>query len=174
MQASPEIDVHVSTTNRLVDLSNEGVHFAIRHGLGRYPGLKVETLVQDDLIPVCSPQLIAPRKSAKMSNITPQLLLHDEHREDWLLWFEAQGVSNVDCNAGVVFTDSNAAIEAALAGLGYALVRRALVVPELASGHLLCVKAPSLRTPLAYHLVYRAETLIDPALRSFRDWIVAQ
>ena len=174
MQASPEIDVHVSTTNRLVDLSSEGVHFAIRHGLGNYPGLKVETLVQDDLIPVCSPQLIAPRKSAKLSDITAQRLLHDEHREDWRLWFEAQGVSNVDCNAGVVFTDSNAAIEAALAGLGYALVRRTLVASEMASGYLLCVKAPALRTPLAYHLVYRAETLIDPQLRSFRDWIVEQ
>lgn len=174
MQASPEIDVHVSTTNRLVDLSSEGVHFAIRHGLGRYPGLKVETLLQDDLIPVCSPQLVTPRKSAKMSDITEQRLLHDEHRDDWRLWFEAQGVSNVDCNAGVVFTDSNAAIEAALAGLGYALVRRALVASEIACGHLLCVKAPALRTPLAYHLVCRAETLIDPALRSFRDWIMAQ
>jgi LysR family glycine cleavage system transcriptional activator len=174
MQTSPEIDVHVSTTNRLVDLNHEGVDFAIRHGLGRYPGLKVETLVQDDLIPVCSPQLIAPRKSAKLSDITAQRLLHDEHRDDWRLWFEAQGISNVDCNAGVVFTDSNAAIEAALAGLGYALVRRALVASEIASGRLLCVKAPALRTPLAYHLVYRAETLIDSALRSFRDWIMAQ
>jgi len=48
------------------------------------------------------------------------------------------------------------------------------VASEIASGHLLCVKAPALRTPLAYHLVYRAETLIDPALRSFRDWIVMQ
>ncbi len=174
MQTSPEIDVHVSTTNRLVDLNREDVHFAIRHGLGNYPGLKAETLVQDDLIPVCSPQLIAPRKSAKLSDITAQRLLHDEHREDWRLWFEAQGISNVDCNAGVVFTDSNAAIEAALAGLGYALVRRALVASEIAGGQLLCVKSKVLRTPLAYHLVYRVETLIDLPLRSFRDWIVEQ
>lgn len=174
MQTCPEMDVHVSTTNRQVDLSREGVHFAVRHGLGRYPGMKVETLVEDDLVPVCSPRLVAPRKSARMCDITPQRLLHDEHREDWRLWFEAQGVSTVDCNEGVVFTDSNAAIEAAMAGLGYALVRRSLVASEIASNSLLCVKAPTLRTPLAYHLVYRPETLIDPALRRFRDWIMEQ
>ena len=28
--------------------------------------------------------------------------------------------------------------------------------------------------PLAYHLVYPPEALIDPALRQFRDWIMAQ
>jgi len=39
-------------------------------------------------------------------------LLHDEHRDDWRLWFEAQGISNVDRNAGVVFTDSNADVDA--------------------------------------------------------------
>ncbi len=174
MQGSPEFDVHVSTTNRVVDLVDNGIHFAIRHGLGPYTGLTSEILLADDLIPVCSPRLLAPRRSARVSDITGALLLHDEHRQDWHLWCEAAGVGSIDCSGGVVFSDSNAAIEAALAGLGFALVRRALVQMEIASARLLCVKAPPLRTPLAYHLVYRPEALIDPALRQFRDWLHTQ
>ncbi|WP_288410967.1 LysR substrate-binding domain-containing protein [uncultured Herbaspirillum sp.] len=174
MRDAGAIDVHVSTTNRKVDLVNESIDFAVRHGLGNYPGLKSKVLLADDLIPVCSPRLIAPRRSARMEGITDDLLLHDEHREDWRLWCEAAAIPRLKCNAGIVFVNSNAVIEAALSGRGYALVRPALVLSELASGQLLAVKAPKLRTPLAYHLVYRPETLIDPVSRKFFDWIVAQ
>lgn len=174
LQAEPEADVHVSSTNRLVEPSQDGVHFAIRHGLGRYPGLQAETLVDDDLIPVCSPRLLAPRRTARIEDIASARLLHDEHRGDWRLWIEAAGLQGVDAAGGVVFVDSNAAIEAACAGQGFALVRQALVQAELRSRRLVAVKGPALRTPLAYRLVYRSEALIDPALRRFRDWLIDQ
>lgn len=174
MRDARAIDVHVSTTNRKVDLVNESIHFAVRHGLGDYPGLKSQVLLADELIPVCSPRLAAPRRTARREDITDALLLHDEHREDWRLWCEAAGMRRLRCNAGIVFVNSNAAIEAALSGRGYALVRPSLVQQELASGRLLVVKGVKLRTPLAYHLVYRPETLIDPVARKFFDWILAQ
>jgi LysR family glycine cleavage system transcriptional activator len=171
LRGAPEIDVHVSTTHRPVDLARESIHFAVRHGLGDYPGLQSKTLLADELIPVCSPRLVAPRRSATRADITAERLLHDEHRDDWRLWCQAAGVDGLDCDGGIVFVDSNAAIEAALAGQGVALVRRSLVARELAARRLLAVKVPPLRTPLAYHLVYRAPTLADPAARAFFTWI---
>ncbi|WP_429951566.1 LysR substrate-binding domain-containing protein [Comamonas sediminis] len=174
LQQAPELDVHVSTTHRAVDLPGEGVHFAVRHGLGRYPGLHAEVLLADDLIPVCSPRLVAPRRTARLADITGPQLLHDEHRDDWRLWCQAHRLPQVDCEQGVVFAHSNGAIEAAVAGRGFALVRRGLVARELATRALIGVPTGALSTPLAYHLVYPPETLIDPALRRFRAWIVAQ
>jgi LysR family glycine cleavage system transcriptional activator len=82
-------------------------------------------------------------------------------------------VAGVDCEGGVVFAH-NAAIEAAVAGRGFALVRRALVQQELDRRELVSVQCKPLATPLAYHLVYRPEALIDPGLRRFREWIMAQ
>jgi len=61
-----------------------------------------------------------------------------------------------------------------VAGRGFALVRRALVQQELDARELVAVHCKPLPTPLAYRLVYRPEALIDPALRCFRDWIMAQ
>lgn len=52
------MEVQISTTNRRVDLLSEGIDFAVRHGLGRYPGLESECLLNDRLQPVCSPRLI--------------------------------------------------------------------------------------------------------------------
>lgn len=97
LELHPDMDVHVGSTNRAVDLAAEGVHFAVRHGQGVYPGLKSEVLVADDLVPVCSPRLLAPRKTARVADITSTRLLHDEHRGDWRLWCKAHGVANVDC-----------------------------------------------------------------------------
>jgi len=174
LQRSPELDVHVNSTYRKVDLLAEDMHFAVRHGLGPYPGLHAEWLLGDDLVPVCSPRLVAPREAAQVHDLAGALLLHDEFRDDWRLWCQAQGLDGVDCGQGVVFDGTGGAIEAAVAGRGFALVRRALVARELATRALVGVQAPPAAAPLAYRLVYRPEALIDPALRRFRDWIVAE
>ncbi|WP_291588595.1 transcriptional regulator GcvA [Comamonas sp. UBA7528] len=174
LQSSPEVDVHVSTTARLVDLAAEGVHFAVRHGLGRYAGLQARRLLDDDLQPVCSPLWVAHRPTAQAADITAAGLLHDGQRDDWQLWARAAGRPQLDTSQGIVFVDSNAAIEAALAGRGVALARRSMVVNELEQGRLLALQVPPLVTPLAYYLVFREPTLAQPAARRFHDWLLAQ
>lgn len=174
LQSAPEVDVHVSTTARLVDLAAEGVHFAVRHGLGRYAGLQARRLLDDDLQPVCSPLWVAHRPTAQAADITAAGLLHDGQRDDWQLWARAAGRPQLDTSQGIVFVDSNAAIEAALAGRGVALARRSMVVNELEQGRLLALQVPPLVTPLAYYLVFREPTLAQPAARRFHDWLLAQ
>ncbi len=174
LQSAPEVDVHVSTTARLVDLAAEGVHFAVRHGLGRYAGLQARRLLDDDLQPVCSPLWVAHRPTAQAADITAAGLLHDGQRDDWQLWARAAGRPQLDTSQGIVFVDSNAAIEAALAGRGVALARRSMVVNELEQGRLLALQVPPVVTPLAYYLVFREPTLAQPAARRFHDWLLAQ
>lgn len=175
LQSAPEVDVHVSTTARLVDLAAEGVHFAVRHGQGRYAGLQSQRLLGDELLlPVCSPRWVAPRRTAQAADITAAGLLHDSHREEWKRWAQAGGYPQLDTTQGIVFVDSNAAIEAALAGRGVALARRSMVANELAEGRLLAVQVPALATSWAYYLVYREVTLAQPAARRFHDWLLAQ
>ena len=170
----PGFELRISTTNRLVDLSRESVHFAVRHGLGEYPGLQTDRLLDDELVPVCAPRLLAPRKTAGLRDLRSPLLLHDEHRDDWRMWLAAARCEGVNWREGPVFTDSNGAVDAALAAKGFALVRRSLVAAELAVGRLQQLKAPVLKASIAYHLVYRTETLVDPPCRAFRDWLLAQ
>lgn len=167
------LDLQLNSTDRLVDLVADGVHFAVRHGVGPWPGLRSEVLLADELIAVCSPRLVAPRSSACLADLQGALLLHDGHRRDWPLWCQAHGAA-VDARQGLVFVESNGALEAALAGRGFALVRRSLVARELATRALVGLQAPPLATPLAYHLVYPPSTAQDPALRRVRDWFHAQ
>src|SRR2546423_1284724 len=54
----PEIDVRISTTDDVVDLTRGDFDLAIRYGTGRYPGLTVELLMQNEVFPACSPHLL--------------------------------------------------------------------------------------------------------------------
>ena len=47
----------MATGKGLVDFSRDGVDVAIRHGLGRYPGLRSERVFAVELVPVAAPML---------------------------------------------------------------------------------------------------------------------
>lgn len=171
-ETEPRVDVRLNASNRLVDFARDAVHLAIRHGRGRYDGLRSERLIDDDLLPVCSPEHLksaGPITSA--ADLRRHTLLHDEHRGDWRLWFHAAGFDDVDAVHGPLFTESNGAVEAAKAGLGIALLRESLVVQEIAAGRLVAPLGLRVSSDLAYHLVYPAETLELSGAAAFRAWI---
>ena len=171
---NPGVEVQISTTNRRVDLLTEGIDFAVRHGNGRYPGLESKCLLNDRLRPVCSPRLM-PREHVLSSplDITRYTLLHDEHRMDWALWFEAVGFSDAHTDKGPVFVDSNGVLEAAIAGKGIALIRSALVREELKNGTLINPLRVAIDSPVAYYLVYDESAVLQKICRRFRDWITS-
>ncbi|MGE7956190.1 transcriptional regulator GcvA [Pseudomonas sp. NPDC089530] len=170
----PGVDVRISASNRKVDLARDGVDMAVRHGFGRYDGLVGERLLDDDLTPVCSPQLLGGARRLGVDDLAGLRLLHDEHRQDWQLWLEAAGASAVDGRQGTVFVDSNGAIEAAKAGLGVALVRLSLVRRELAEGVLLAPIAQGVASDLAYYLVYPPAALERPPVAALREWLLSE
>ncbi|KAB8306345.1 transcriptional regulator GcvA [Erwinia endophytica] len=173
-QANPGVEVQINTTNRRVDLLSEGIDFAVRHGRGIYPGLESECLLNDRLRPVCSPRLIAPEyRLSSPLEMTGYTLLHDEHRMDWALWFNAVDIPDADTDKGPVFVDSNGVLEAAIAGKGIALIRSALIQEELNNGTLVNPLRMAIDSPIAYYLVYDESAILQRMSRRFRDWITA-
>lgn len=171
----PDIEIAVETGGRLVDLKREPVDMAIRHGLGRYPGLETIRLAAPELIVVASPDLLgsgAPLKTPADCLAYP--LLHDLNRQDWPLWFEAHGVVAPKCKKGPAFSESHLIVRAAVAGQGLALVRDIYAEDDLRSQKL--IKALSVNWPVqfAYYAVAAAEALQKPAVRRFRDWLIEE
>jgi LysR family transcriptional regulator, glycine cleavage system transcriptional activator len=172
----PGVDVRISTANRLIDFARDHVDIAIRHGLGRYPGLFSEMLIDDDLIVVCSPHLIGKgaRKIRVAEDLRQFAFLHDEHDDDWQLWLSAAGVKDADWPAGPIFHDGKAVIEAAVAGDGLALIRESMVRHELRNGGLVCPLPARLKVDLAYYLVYPLGALDRREVATFREWLLEQ
>ena len=171
----PDIEIAVETGARPVDLKREPVDLAIRHGLGRYPGLETLWLAAPELIVVASPDLLGGRAPLKApADCLAFPLLHDLNRQDWPLWFEAHGVAAPHCRKGPAFSENHLIVRAAVAGQGLALVRDIYAEDDLRSKKL--VKALTVKWPVqfAYYALATSETLQKPAVRRFRDWLVEE
>jgi LysR family glycine cleavage system transcriptional activator len=171
----PEIEVTIETDLRLVDLVTEPVDLAIRHGLGDYPGLKSTWLMSPELIVVASPDLLRryppPKTPADCLGLP---LLHDHARRDWRLWLAAHGVTPPAHLKGPAFSDDTLLSRAAAAGQGLALVRDFYAREELGAGNLIQALDLSWPTRFAYYAVATPDALRRPAVRQFRDWLVAE
>jgi len=168
----PDIDVRIDASTRLLDLKVEQVDLAVRHGNGRYPGLVSEKLIDDDLVPVASPRLIAGKgRVKKPADLLHHRLLHIETRDDWRLWFAGQGIE-IDWRRGPLLVDTAIGVQAAVAGKGIILARRSLIGEELAAGRLVAPLPQGLPKGIAYHLVYLPENMAQPAVRAFRAWLL--
>jgi LysR family glycine cleavage system transcriptional activator len=170
----PGVDIRISASNRLVDFARDGVDIAIRHGFGRYEGLVSERLLDDDLLPVIAPALRESIPLDTPTDLGRHVLIHDVHRQDWRLWLEAMGVTDIDAMRGPVFTDSNGAVEAAKAGDGVALVRLSLVAREIQERRLIAPFSRGVSTGLAYYIVYPPGALDRPAVTALRQWLTEE
>jgi LysR family transcriptional regulator, glycine cleavage system transcriptional activator len=171
--AHPDVDLQVVTSNALVDFSRDGVDVAVRHGLGRYPGLCSERVVAVEIVPVAAPTLVAKLGTpASPAEMTRWPHVHDADRKGWHLWFQAQGIDEIGPPRGPAFDDSGLLLKAVLAGQGAGLLPAAMVALELAEGRLVKLADIVLLDDFAYYLVYPQPSREQPKVAAFRTWIL--
>lgn len=73
------IEINIVTTRGLANFVSDGVDVAIRHGLGRYPGLHSDRIASIAMIPVCGPGFLTslPRRPRQPADLLGLPLLHD-------------------------------------------------------------------------------------------------
>ena len=172
----PEIELRLLATRRLVDFSMEDVDAAIRFGAGDYPGLNAERLMPESIIPVAAPGVAEGIEHAQ--DIANRPLLDDEwHTDnrlfpDWETWFAFHEVVPQSPLRIRRFGESNLTIQAAISGLGIALVWHSLVKEDLKAGRLVRVAGKAMSTPMAYHLVMPPEKMGLRKVAAFRQWLL--
>ena len=172
-QIRPDIDLRIDPSAELSDFAGGDVDVGIRYGRGKYPGMRADWLMTEDIFPVCSPALLeGPHPLRDPRDLQHQVLLHDDGHGDWRTWLLAAGVDRVDPARGPIFTDSSMLIQAAMAAQGVALARGVLAADELAAGRLVRPFTLSLSTEYAYYLVCPVNTAEQPKIAAFRDWLL--
>ncbi len=172
----PEIELRLLATRRLVDFDLEDVDCAIRFGDGDYAGLSVEQLMPEAIIAVAAPAQAAGIATA--ADIARCPLLNDEWHvasqvfPDWETWFASQGVALEAPLRIRHFGESNLTIQAALSGLGVALVWRSLVEDDLKAGRLVWLLDETIATSMAYHLVMPPNRVALNKVAAFREWLL--
>jgi LysR family glycine cleavage system transcriptional activator len=171
--AQPDIDLQVVTSNAPADFSRDGVDVAVRHGLGRYPGLCSDRVIAVEIVPVAAATLVAKLGTPSgPAALTRWPHVHDAERKGWHLWFQAQGIDDIGNPRGPAFDDSGLLLQAVLAGQGAGLLPAAMVALELADGRLVKLADVAMLEAFAYYLVYPEATREQPKVAAFRTWIL--
>src|ERR1700761_7457850 len=179
-QAHPQVDVWLSADMDIVDFAAGEIDLAIRYGAGRYPGLELQRLLNETLILVATPELIAQNPLEKLEDLGHHILLHDgspdadESCPDWSMWLAARGVRGVDGTRGPRFNQSSLVIEAAMGGRGIALAKRALAQADLDAGRLVAPLQIATAVDFAYFVVHPKAKGRLPQVKAFVSWITQQ
>ena len=169
-------EIRLTTSNENVDFERENVDGAIRLGDGTWPGVEVDRLVANELVPLCSPAFRRTHGLKGVQDLASLPLLHSfEKPDDWRHWLDAAGTKGIDPYAGNKFASSTLTYQAALEGMGLMMAQKVLFLDDLRSGRLVQPFGPSLdRGSFTYYLVYPRNRLRSPAFRRFRAWLLHQ
>ena len=166
----PSIDLDVRANSSLVDFQRDDADCAVRYGLGKWPGLAVEPLVDEHFLAVCSPRLNRGRLPKRPADLARYTLLRSND-EFWQPWFAAAGLPWPEPERGPIFNDSAHLLQAAIEGHGIALARTSLLGDDVRNGllvRLFHVEVPSDRH---YYFVYPPRLASAPKIELFRKWL---
>ena len=166
----PFVDLRLFTNNNLVDLAGEGVDCAIRFGDGAWHATEAEELMAAPLTPLCNAdlaeQISAPTDLARVS------LLRSYRADEWLRWFAVAGVA-APLVRGTVFDSSLTMADAAVQGLGVALLPALMFDREIRQGRLVRLFDIEVSTG-AYWLTWLKSKRATRAMEDFRSWLRAE
>lgn len=173
------IEAWVSADMGLTDFNTADADIAIRYGRGVYEGLKSELLLDETVLPVCAPALLAGEHAIrKPADLAHHTLLHDESPEndpscpDWTSWLAARNILGVSSRRGPRFNQAVLVIEAAVSGQGIALAKRAVAAADLSTGRLAAPFADgSTSIDFGYWLVWPKGRHLSPDVRAFVKWL---
>lgn len=177
--AWPDTDVRLDTNLRPVDFVTQRVDIGVRYGNGTWPGLFAEKLMEEEVYPVCSPNLLSgSSRLTTLESLRSETLIHDLSMDShsgfptWDTWLKKAGLADVATARGMKINNSAAVLQAAIDGQGVALARSVMARDDLAAGRLVRLY-PDIRfeSDLAYYVVYRKECSSLPRLKAFRDWL---
>lgn len=172
--AHPEIALRLQPMVDLIDLPTHHIDMAVRWGHGRWSDLQIEPLFTCPAYPTAGTTVAARIAEKGLEEALPSVAhLHDrDGSEAWPDWYRAAGMPYRATRDDLVIPDPNVRVQAVIDAQGIALNDR-LVAEEIAAGRLARISTVEL-PDYGYFLAYPPGALEGPALKAFRDWILAE
>ncbi len=173
-RSHPEVTLNLSTRIKPFSFATEPFDAAIHFGEADWPGTQSMRLRGEAVVAVCAPELLVAKAPASAASLLDMPLMHIETRPGaWRAWFAAQGVETGRVT-GTIYDQFSTITQAALHGLGVALLPEYLAEGDIAAGRLAVVWGGPTPSPGAYHLIWPDSKSADGALSKFRGWLATQ
>jgi len=137
----PELDIRILTSFEPIEADTEPFDIGIQYGRNRASDLVEETVADDEVFPVCSPDLAARLPtSLTLADLAGQQLLHVDYGEpswtDWAQFLRHLGHEDERDLGGVFLSTYLVCLDLAERGQGIALGWGRTAAPRIQSGQL--------------------------------------
>lgn len=171
--AHREVTVNLSTRLQPFALGSSPFDAAIHFGHEDWPGVHYLPLMPEIVVPVCAPGLAGAPFDAPASLLAHPLLHLETRPRAWARWFEAVG-HPCEPPHGMMFDQFATMAQAALHGLGIALLPTFVADPYLRDGQLILASDKTTESIGSYFLVWPEDRPAPPPLLAFCDWLKGQ
>ncbi|WP_454806837.1 LysR substrate-binding domain-containing protein [Paraburkholderia fungorum] len=170
----PHITVHIAERMDPFILAGSGFDAAIHFEHSAWAGMHLHRLLEEVLVPVCSPALLGSAGANLSLDELPRL--HRRQNPDaWQLYAQEAGIVLTNSAVGARYDLHSMLIEAALAGLGVALVPRLYVGAELEQGRLVAPWPDGKAIAKNFCLVLPEPIELSEApLQAFAKWMLQE
>lgn len=173
-KACPDIEIHVQTHLGEPDLSQPGADMYIVTSKKEVAGWNVDWLLQCGGYPVCSPRLLNEGCSGADALRRLPLLNQRATPDTWRQYFELLQIGKVPAHQGPVYALLTMGLQAAISGMGIAMLPEFVSEDTLAAGHLVKVIDQRLNRIERYGLYIPSAMTAQTSVRLFRDWLLTE
>jgi LysR family transcriptional regulator, glycine cleavage system transcriptional activator len=168
----PGVTINLGTQLKPFDFTETGFDAAIHYGTATWPEATHARLFDERIMAVCSADFLAQHPITQAADLLPLPLLQLETRpHEWQAWFARHGLPGTSPR-GMVFDQFATMLQAAMHGIGVALLPAFLAAPALAEARLVPAWGLAVTGGGSYWLVWPERRGDHPPLRSFADWLV--
>jgi len=173
------VSVSLLGTDKESGLQEDSIDFRICYGTDARRYDRFAELFVDAVVPVCSPGLLKQRPVRTEADIMSAPLIDivwdARHRSapSWNDWAWSVGLGTQEPRSDLAFSQSDAAVDAALAGGGFVLGQISMIADHVRSGELVVPIDRRLTLPEPYFLAWHRDTLDRPLAAEFRGALIA-
>lgn len=176
------VRIFVDAAHGVFDPARREFDLAIESSRGKPAGMKGEPLMEEYLLPLCTPEFLRRHSFLKRAkDLVRCVLLHDgqpwvgaARDAEWRYWLDAVGATGVDSQQGQFFSLANMSIEAALRHQGVAMGRSTLIPELLLTGQLVAPFKQRVKSPKRYWVLYHGEAATQPGMQAVIRWLHEQ
>jgi DNA-binding transcriptional LysR family regulator len=175
-RAYPEISFNLSAAHTHSNFELGEADIDIRYGIPNWPGLQVEPLFEERIVPLASPEFIREHRLKKPEDLLRiKLIRSNVSVVQWADWFAEFSTVRPPEQFPVRFDRAQMSLDAATQGLGVALESAAIAAQHIREKKLKpifgldrCIKVK------AHFAVYPAHHIKRPAVEAFLGWLRQQ
>lgn len=169
----PEVTVNLTNRTRPFLFADTDFDCALYFGDGAWSGTASHFLMRENPLPVCSPELLGGRASLSAAEIAELPLMQQTTRPyAWRQWFGSLGMDVGHDMGGARYELFSMLAQAAMLGMGVALIPPMLIQRELAEGRLIVAMQHAYLSENAYYLMIPERKVESAIVRAFRDWLI--